>query len=127
LRIEVIGFEARAVLAGAAIFAVSAGEIFLQRDVIAFLDAPAIARDVAELLDSTDDLVAQDAGAELAAEIFAPVAAADPRRDHAQQPGIGGDVGQRELAQFGLARARHHGGKGGFGSHAILYRSAPTP
>jgi hypothetical protein len=88
---------------------VAAGEIFLERDVVAFLHAPAVARHVAELFDMADDLVAEDAGAELGAEIFAPVAAADPGRGHAQQARIGRNLRQWKLAQFRLARARHHG------------------
>src|SRR4051812_2283935 len=105
----------------------AAGEIFLQCDVIAFLDPPAIARRIPEFFDVADDLVPKDAGAELVAEIFAPIAAADAGSDHPQQPGIAGDFRQRQLAQLGLARAYHDGGKARLWAHEFFIGGDATP
>src|SRR6185437_11151087 len=100
--------EAGAVFAGAAIFAMAARKVFLERDDIAFFHAPPFPRDIAELFDHADHLMAEDARTWLGREVHAPIAATDTRRLDPHQPRIGRDFGQGEFPHLGPFRVDHH-------------------
>ncbi len=126
IRVEVIGLEAGAILAIAAIFAVAAREIFLQRDIVAFFDAPTRLCNRSKLLDISDDLMAKNTGDKFVAGVFAPVAAAYPACDNAQQPGVRTDFRQRKFAQLSMPRRGHHSRQSFGSAHCrSLSRSSP--
>ncbi len=100
-----VGRRAGAELARAAIIAMAAWEIFLQRDPIAFLRAPAFGRLRADRLDHADHFVAQDARAGPVGKIHRPVAAAHAGRLDPEQAGVRRDGGKRNRPERGFARA----------------------
>src|SRR5690242_3761275 len=88
----------------------AAGEIFLERDDVAFLRAPARPRDVAELLDYTDHLMAENARAGFGREIHAPIADVDASRFDPHQTGIGRDFGHNEFPNLRMIWLGQHRG-----------------
>src|SRR5207253_1975409 len=98
-----VGRVAEAEFRRAAVLAMAAGEIFLESDAVAFLDAPALRRRGSDALDDTDVLVAEDErplGLRVVEEVR-PVRAAHTRRLDPQQPALGRQLGQLELAHLG--------------------------
>src|SRR5205807_2516180 len=106
-----IGREARAIFAGAAIVAVSTRKVLLERDELALFHAPALARDVAEHLNRSNHLVPENARAGLFPVVHRPIAAADAGCDDAQQSGIRRDLRQRKFAQLSLTWPNRYCGK----------------
>ena len=115
--------HAGAELSRAAILAVAAGQVFLERDEVPFLDAPAIPRHRTQALDNANHLVAEDARPRIARKIHRPVAATHAGGQHSQDSRVGTEIGEGQLVELRLARSYRDGCQGF--SHAHLPPSKP--
>src|SRR5262245_1675830 len=98
-----VGFVAHTEIAGAAILAKPAREVFFQGNAVAFFDAPLLGGNFSYLDDDSNILVPHDMRSPAnRSGVGIDIAAADSRGFYFQQAGIDGNVGKAEFPRFGL-------------------------
>ena len=93
------GLLAQTKFAGAAQIAMAAGQIFFERNAIAFLHIPSPRGYGADVVDASDILVAHDARGPVEL-IRTPIASAHAGRFNLENAGVRRNIGKRILANF---------------------------
>src|SRR5947209_5519643 len=101
----------------------SARQIFLEGDAVAFFETPALLRDTADSMNAADILVAHDARRPVRV-VRMPVGPTDSGGLDLQQPCVIGNFWPRVLAQLSFAQAK--GGRGQYRFHQANTRDLIT-